>query len=139
MGGNGWFRSAFVRATLVTGGIFYVLAGVALLFAPDWFLTSVGPFPPYNRHYMGDTGSFTLALGVGLLLAARDPLRQRLLILVALIGTLLHTGNHAYGDLVLEELTAAETARDLVPLVVYAVLLLVAFALASVPRQGAQG
>lgn len=121
-----WLRPAFARATLAAGGVFYSVAGAALLLDPDWFLGNVGPFPPYNRHYMGDTGSFTLALGVGLLVAARNPLRERAMLLAALVGTLLHTANHAYGDLVLTELPTADVARDLAPLVIYAGLLVVA-------------
>ena len=70
MNNTGWFRPAFVRATLIGGGILYIFSGITLLFTPTWFLESVGTFPPFNRHYMGDAGSFVLALGLGLLLAA---------------------------------------------------------------------
>ncbi|RMF77262.1 MAG: hypothetical protein D6737_18270 [Chloroflexi bacterium] len=132
-----WFRAAFVQATLAIGGLFYALTGVALLFAPRWFFENVGTFPPFNRHYLGDTGAFTLALGLGLLLAARDPLRQRVMIVVGLVATLVHTANHAYGDLVLEELTAADVVADLVPLVIYAVLLVVAYLMAFVEQAAA--
>ena len=76
---------------------------------------------------MGDAGSFILALGMGLLLASRNPLRQRLMIFVTLIGTLIHTANHAYGDIVLDELSGMDIARDLIPLVIYAILLIVAY------------
>jgi len=138
MQGNPGFRSAFVRATLIAGGLLYILSGISLLFMPGWFLEQVGTFPPFNRHYMGDAGSFVLALGIGLLLAARDPLRQRLMIAVGLIGTLVHTANHAYGDLVLAELPPGDIARDLLPLVIYAGLLVVAYALVVAPRAKSQ-
>ena len=134
MNNTGWFRPAFVRATLIGGGILYIFSGVTLLFTPTWFLESVGTFPPFNRHYMGDAGSFVLALGLGLLLAARQPLRQRVMIAVGLTGTLIHTVNHAYGDLVLAELPPADVVRDLLPLVVYAVLLVVAYAMVIAPQ-----
>jgi hypothetical protein len=129
MNNSGWFRPAFVRSTLAAGGILYVLAGAALLLTPDWFLANIGAFPPYNRHYMGDTGSFTLALGVGMLLAARDPLRQRAMLAAALVGTLLHTANHAYGDIVLGELPPEAVLLDVAPLALYAVLLVAACAM----------
>jgi predicted anti-sigma-YlaC factor YlaD len=134
MNNTGWFRPAYVRATLIGGGILYIFSGVTLLFTPAWFLESVGTFPPFNRHYMGDAGSFVLALGIGLLLAAREPMRQRLMVAVGLIGTLVHTVNHGYGDLALAELPTAEVARDLLPLVVYAVLLVVAYAMVVTPQ-----
>jgi hypothetical protein len=133
-----WFRPAFVRATLIGGGVLYVFSGVTLLFAPVWFLERVGTFPPFNRHYMGDAGSFVLALGIGLLVAARDPIRQRILIAIGLVGTLLHTANHAYGDLVLAELPPAEIARDLLPLAVYAGLLVIAYVMVAEPQAASQ-
>ena len=137
MRNNNWFRPAFVQGTLALGGLFYILAGVALLVAPVWFLETVGPFAPFNRHYMGDAGSFSLALGVGLLLASRDPLRNRVMLIAGLVGTLIHTVNHAYGDLVLAELSPSATIRDLVPLVIFAVLLVVAYLFTITPEQPA--
>ena len=124
---NNWFRPALVQATLALGGLFYILAGAALLIAPIWFLESIGPFAPFNRHYMGDAGSFALALGVGLLLASRDPLRNRVMFIAGLVGTLVHTANHAYGDLVLAELSPAATVRDLIPLIIFTALLIIAY------------
>lgn len=126
---NSRWQFTFVQGTLILGGVFYILAGAALLFAPRWFLDNVGTFPPYNRHYMGDAGSFALALGVGLMLAVRDPLRHRLLIAVGLVGTLVHMVNHAYGDLVLEELAVTHVLRDLGSVMIYAVLLVIAYVL----------
>ena len=52
--------SAFVRAILITAGIFYTFTGLALLLAPTWFFDTIGNFPPFNRHYMGDLGAFLL-------------------------------------------------------------------------------
>ena len=75
---------------------------------------------------MGDAGSFVVALGVGLLWAARDPLQHKPMIVVGLLGTLVHTVNHGYGDIMLGELPTSDIVRDLAPLLLFAVLLFMA-------------
>ncbi len=80
-------------------GIITVLTGLAMIFAPQWFFDNIGNFPPFNRHYLGDLGVFTLALGVGLVLAFRDAARYRLVIGVAALGNILHVLNHAYDSI----------------------------------------
>src|SRR5262245_37121313 len=92
-------REGFVRAALVAGGIFYLLSGAGLLFAPEWFFQNVGNYPPFNRHYAGDVGTFLLPLGAVLLWAARNPAQHRSLIGYAVAGSLLHALNHLYDDL----------------------------------------
>jgi hypothetical protein len=86
---------------IVTGfiGLWYALAGVALLLAPAWFFATIGPFPPFNRHYQGDTGAFLLPLGLGLLLAAGNLARHRVLVVVGAAASLLHAANHFYDGL----------------------------------------
>jgi hypothetical protein len=71
-------------------GLFYLLKGVALLVAPDWFFATIGYYPPYNRHYAGDAGALSLPLGIGLLLAARHPARQRSVVGIGAGVSLLH-------------------------------------------------
>lgn len=88
------------RALIALAGLADTLAGIALLLAPEWFFSAVGHFPPFNRHYLGDTGSFLLPIGVGLLVAARDPIRYRPILLLGLLASWLHTLNHAYDALV---------------------------------------
>jgi hypothetical protein len=88
------------RALIALVGLADTLAGSALLLAPEWFFSTVGHFPPFNRHYMGDTGSFLLPVGVGLLVAARDPIRYRPILLLGLLASWLHTLNHGYDALV---------------------------------------
>ena len=71
-----------------------------MLVAQRWFYENVGHFPPFNRHYMGDTATFLLPLGVGLIVAARDPVRHRLVIAIGAAASVLHTLNHLYDPLV---------------------------------------
>src|SRR2546428_3596796 len=111
--------SRFASIVVGVAGIFYMLVGVALLFAPVWFFQTIGHFPPFNRHYEGDLGSFLLPLGVGLLVAARAPLRHIWVIRVAALGSLLHAGNHVY-DAVVGAAAIGEWVLEIGPLLVLA-------------------
>jgi len=90
----------------------------------------IGTFPPFNRHYQGDLGAFLLPLGIGLVVAARDPFKQLLLIRIAVIANLLHSLNHMY-DAVLVRAPLGYWLSDTLPLLVMALLLLL------VERRGA--
>jgi hypothetical protein len=122
------FAHATVRPTIAQivvaiGGILHLLVGLAMLLAPMWFFTTIGTFPPFNRHYTGDMGAFQLALGAGLLVAARAPARQRLLIAVAAGGNLLHMLNHAY-DALIGRATLSYWLTDTGPMLVLTLALL---------------
>jgi hypothetical protein len=116
-------RRTLTRLMVAVGGIFYALAGLALLVAPVWFFYNIGPFPPYNRHYEGDVGAFLLPLGLALLWAARDPFAHRLLIRYAGAASLLHALNHVYDD-AQAAVPVTHLLTDALPLVVFAVLLI---------------
>ena len=107
-------------------GLFYLLSGLALLALPQWFYANVGTFPPFNRHYAGDLGAFLLPIGIGLLLAARDPRRHRLLIGVVAAGNILHALNHLF-DAILGQESLAHWLQDTVPLVLFGALFLWVF------------
>ena len=114
-------------AQIIVGGsgIFFTLTALALLFAPRWFFDTIGTFAPFNRHYEGDLGAFLLPLGVGLMYAARAPQKHRLLIAVAAAGSALHVLNHIF-DGVTQSFTPLHWLTDTVPLILSALLLLVA-------------
>ena len=76
-------------------GLFDSAAGAALLFAPRWFYDTLATFPPFNRHYAGDVGAFILPIGLGLLVAARDPIRYRAILVLGLVASWIHAANHA--------------------------------------------
>jgi hypothetical protein len=120
-------KTGFVRAALVAGGLLYLITGLTQVFTPDWFYQNIGTFPPYNRHYIGDLGSFMLPLGIALLWAAREPARHRSLIAFAVAGSLLHAVNHAYDDLMAQTPLAGWLSAT-VPLLVLAVVLAGAYA-----------
>jgi hypothetical protein len=84
-------------------------------------------FPPYNRHAAGDLGAFQLPLGIGLLLAAREPLRYRAIVLIAAAANLLHTLNHMFEGLIMPT-TPVYWIADVGVLLLMAVALTIAYA-----------
>jgi hypothetical protein len=54
--------------------------GIAMFFAPSiWFFKMVPGVPetgPFNAHLVADSGTFFIAVGVGLLIAGFDPRRH---------------------------------------------------------------
>jgi len=120
-------RLLFIRAAILLNALNYLLVGLALIFAPQWFFDNIGNFPPFNRHYSGDLGTFLLPLGIGLLWAARDPARHLGLIGVALAGGWLHVLNHLSDDLTAAALSPQFFSNTL-PLLALAVLLSTAYA-----------
>jgi hypothetical protein len=110
---------------VAVSGVFFVLAALALLFAPRWFFENIGFFPPYNRHYEGALGAFLFAIGAGLLYAARSPAKHRLIIAVAALGSALHVLNHIF-DGITAAYSLTHWLADTAPLVLAAVLLVVA-------------
>lgn len=85
----------FAQVVVLLNGLTYLAVGAALLLAPEWFFANIGNFPPFNRHYAGDLGSFQLALGAVLLYAVRSPAAHASVVAVAALGGTMHTFNHA--------------------------------------------
>jgi hypothetical protein len=74
--------------------------GIAMFFAPSiWFYSMVPGVPetgPFNAHLVADSGTFFIAVGVGLLIAGFDPARHVAVIGVAAIANLFHSILHIY-------------------------------------------
>jgi hypothetical protein len=116
-------RPTIAQIVVAIAGLTHLLVGLAMLLAPMWFFVTIGTFPPFNRHYTGDMGAFQLALGAGLLVAARTRARQRLLIASAAAGNLLHMLNHAY-DALISRATLGYWLADTGPMLVLTLALL---------------
>jgi hypothetical protein len=110
----------WIKVVIAIAGVFYTATALTLISIPNWFYLNIGNFPPFNRHYEGDLGTFLLPMGIGLILAARDPIRNRLFIGVMAVGSLLHMLNHVY-DALNEPLM--HWAVDVLPLVIFGVVL----------------
>lgn len=125
-------KLTLVRIGVLFGGLFYTWSGAALIVAPEWFFNTFGYFPPFNRHYAGDAGTFLLPLGIGLLLTARTPARHIGIIAIAAGISVLHVLNHLYDDLLIGNISHLLT--DILPLLsVGIVLLLVLYTLMRTP------
>lgn len=89
-----------IRALLWILGATSLLNGVAMFFAPSaWFFRLVPGVPetgPFNAHLVADSGTFFIAVGVGLLIAASDPKRHVAVVVVAAIANLFHSILHLY-------------------------------------------
>lgn len=112
-----------LRWVLYLTGLAHVMIGLGLLLAPGWFFSNIGPFAPFNRHYEGDLGAFTLPLGLGLMLAGQKPERNGVVVGVAAAANLLHTLNHTY-DALLIRADLNYWLQDVGPLLLFTVLLL---------------
>jgi hypothetical protein len=127
---------AYPLVRIVVGiiGIFYTLAGAALIFFPLWFFQYIGNFPPFNRHYEGDAGAFLLALGIGLLVATPRPEAHVWLIRIAALASLFHVANHLYDALVYPSLSS--WGQWIALLVVGLVLVAASFAVPARSHEG---
>jgi hypothetical protein len=83
-----------IRPALIVIAWSHLIVAVLAFFTPTWFFEYIGHFPPYNAHYIADIGAFYFPLGVGLLIAARDPLRHRTIVGLAALGNLAHSVSH---------------------------------------------
>lgn len=118
---------AFTRFAVILNGVLTIITGLLLLFAPNFFYESVASYPPFNRHFLGDIGVFNLALGVGLLFAARDPYKHPLIIGAAALGNILHVFNHIYDDFVIERALTSHWFTNSIPLSLAALILVIAY------------
>lgn len=111
------------RIMLFYCGLSLLVPGVVLLSAPSFFYRSLADFPPFNRHFMGDAGAFSLALGVGILLTLRNPVAHKLLIGVTALGNTIHVFNHLYDDLIVDGGNLRHLLTNTAPLLVISILL----------------
>ncbi len=68
--------------------------GTLMLVAPTTFFEQIGPYGVQNDHYIRDGATFTLALGLVLLISARRPSWRVAAIAGALFQYVLHALNH---------------------------------------------
>jgi hypothetical protein len=113
----------WTRVVAIAAGIFFVGGGLWALAAPESFFDVLGPFPPYNQHFVQDVGAFQIGLGAVLLIAAfashADVLAVALLGVG--VGSVAHVVSHVLGiDL------GGRPALDIPALTALAVVLLVA-------------
>ena len=84
-----------MRAVLIVLGVVQVASGALALVAPDTFFDEIGRYGVQNNHYIGDVGSFVLAFGIAVLVAAHRPAFRVPVLLLGALWSGLHTINHA--------------------------------------------
>jgi hypothetical protein len=93
-------RATFDERTLriVVGalGVFHLLEGAWMFFAPDSFFDTIGRYGLENTHYVGDLGAFVLAYGVALLAAVGRPTWRGPLLAVGALWYAFHAVNHLF-------------------------------------------
>jgi hypothetical protein len=113
----------WARVVAIAAGILFVGGGLWAIAASESFFDVLGPFPPYNQHFVQDVGAFQIGLGAVLLIAAFAP-RADILAAALLgvgIGSVAHVVSHVLGiDL------GGRPALDIPALTALAVVLLVA-------------
>jgi hypothetical protein len=82
------------RLLIVALAVYWLALGLLMVAAPHTFFKQIGPFGAYNRHYVRDNASFSLAFGIALLVSVRMPAWRVPVIGVTVIQGLLHTINH---------------------------------------------
>lgn len=115
-----------VRFIIILSGVMGVLPGLALLFTPTLFY-NLADFAPYNQHFMGDAGAFSLTVGAMLLVAARNPRQYRAIVGLGALGNLLHVANHLYNDALIQGWATPHIVTNTLPLAILALLLLWAY------------
>lgn len=85
-----------LRTAIGALGVFHVLEGVYMLLAPASFYSRIGTYGVENTHYVGDVGSFVLAFGIALLLAAGRPSWRTPVLAVGALWYAVHALNHLF-------------------------------------------
>jgi hypothetical protein len=100
-----------LRTVLLAIGLFHVLLGGWQFFAPGSFFEHVGRYGAENTHYVGDVGSFTLAFGIAVLLAAGRPTWRAPILVLGAIWYGFHAINHLF-DIDENRISNARGAAD---------------------------
>jgi len=78
----------------------YLANGIEMFFLPStWFFRIVPGVPetgPFNAHLVADSGTFYLGIAAGLVLAALNPQRHAVAVLIAAVASLMHAILHIY-------------------------------------------
>ena len=89
-------RARYVEVALIVFGVYSVLLGMFMFFAPGTFFDTLGNFGLRNDHYIFDNATFEFPLGLMMLAAARWPSWR----VPALAFATLHWGLHALSHII---------------------------------------
>lgn len=83
-----------LRPLLVAAGAYHLLLGLFQAVAPEQFFEKIASYGAYNDHYLRDTATFYLALGIVLMVAAVRRSWQVPVLAFTVVQYLLHVVNH---------------------------------------------
>jgi len=83
-----------LRTILLVAAVYHLLLGAFMIFAPSGFYDTLGKFPPKNTHYIKDTATFYIALGVVLFVATRRRSWRTPVLVFAALEYAIHAINH---------------------------------------------
>ena len=83
-----------MRQALLILGLTQFVIGAWLVIDPDSFVDAIAPYGAADHHFLRDLGTFYLAMGAALLLAARRPSWRVPVLFLVTIQYALHTINH---------------------------------------------
>jgi hypothetical protein len=86
--------ASFVPLGIALLALIDLATGAWILVAPHSFFHQIGPFGPYNGHYLGDAAALQGGIGLGLAASLRWPALRAGALAVALASTGLHAINH---------------------------------------------
>lgn len=87
-------NEARLRTVLLVAAAYHLLLGAFMFFAPGAFYSSLGKFPPENHHYVKDTATFYIALGIVLYISVRRRSWRTPTLVFAAIEYAIHALNH---------------------------------------------
>ena len=87
-------QPGILRGALAAFAAYYVGIGLWMAISPHTFYTALGPFEGQNDHYLRDTATFQLAIGIGLWLSVARPSWRVPMLTVSLAQFVLHSINH---------------------------------------------
>jgi hypothetical protein len=84
------------RAVLVLLGVYQLAQAAWMIAAPGSFFDAIAGFGVQNDHYIRDNATISVALGVGLLVAAKRPSWRFPVLAVSAVWFLAHAVNHLF-------------------------------------------
>jgi hypothetical protein len=88
------FNPRHLGPVCVALGLAQLVPALWIVIAPHSFFAHVGPFGPYNGHYLGDAASFQAGIGVALIAAARWEVLRAGALAVGMAAVGFHAINH---------------------------------------------
>jgi len=124
-----------LRIGLFVFGAINLALGIVMMLAPGFFFDNIGSYGARNDHFIGDLGSFNIAIGAGLFYAIRRPSWRAPLLYVSAAWYGLHALNHLFtiGD------DNKGDGRGIADTVVLAIGAAALFYLARVAERGESG